>query len=136
MQHPHDTGLYLGGYDAAFVGRYDAVVSLCRMGSTPLDTAEHIEFWLKDEGPTGNPNLAFVLDDAARTIMSLRADGKTVLLHCVEGSSRTPTVAALYSRHLGKDPKDVLKAMPWSRPNQDLWKASNRMKIATPRTHV
>ncbi|MGS0688116.1 ADP-ribosylglycohydrolase family protein [Nakamurella sp. GG22] len=134
VQHPHDDGLYLGGYDAALTGRYDAILSLCRMGSTPLDTAEHIEFWLKDEGPAGNPNLPFVLDDAARTVMALRADGKTVLLHCVEGSSRTPTVAALYSRHLGKEPNDVRTAMPWSKPNLELWKSAKSIKIAAPGT--
>jgi ADP-ribosylglycohydrolase len=125
VQHPHDSGLFVGGYQAAVAGgRYDAVVSLCRMGSTGLNTGEHVEFWLADKGPAGNPNLTFVLDDAVRTIKELRADGKIVLVHCVEGSSRTPSVAARYSVMLGKNPQDVLTAMPWARPNQDLWKAA------------
>ena len=123
MAHPHDHGLFLGGYDSAFDGRYDAVVSLCRMGSERLD-AEHVEFWLIDEGPIGNPNLEFVLADAAHTVRDLRAEGKTVLLHCVEGSSRTPSVAARYSMLLGQDPNQVLAAMPWAHPNPELWLAA------------
>ncbi len=71
VPHPHDPGLLLGGYDAAFTGQTDAVVSLCRMGSADLG-GEHIEFWLKDAGPRDNPNLEFLLDDAARTIRALR----------------------------------------------------------------
>ncbi len=123
VRHPHDDGVRLGGYDAAFKDDYDAVVSLCRMGSESLP-AEHIEFWLLDEGPDGNPNLEFVLDDAARTIRALREEGKTVLLHCVEGRSRTPSVAARYSLLLGRDPEDVRTAMPWSEPNAQLWAAA------------
>ena len=49
--------------------------------------------WLVDAGPDKNPNLEFVLDDAARTVKALRDEGKVVLLHCVEGRSRTPSVA-------------------------------------------
>ena len=60
------------------------------MGSERLLEAEHIEFWLIDDGPAANPNLEFLVDDAARTIRTLRAEGKKVLVHCVEGSSRTP----------------------------------------------
>ena len=99
------------------------MVSLCRMGSADLD-AEHVEFWLVDEDGA-NPNLAFVIDDAARTIQALRAEGKTVLLHCVEGRSRTPSVAARYSRLLGRDPQDVLAAMGVT-PRAELWNAAIR----------
>jgi hypothetical protein len=123
VQHPHDAGVFLGGYDAAFTGAHDAVISLCRMGSADLGV-EHVEFWLIDQGPNGNPNLEFVLDDAARTITALRAEGKTVLLHCVEGKSRTPSVAARYSMLLGEEPREVLTAMHWSDPNPDLWRAA------------
>jgi ADP-ribosyl-[dinitrogen reductase] hydrolase len=125
VPHPHDSGLFLGGYDAVFAGKYDAVVSLCRMGSAKLD-AEHTEFWLVDAGASRNPNLEFLLDDAARTIQALRAEGKTVLLHCVQGLSRTPSVAARYSVLLGRNPEDVLAAMHWSRPNPELWAAATR----------
>ena len=123
MRHPHDNGVFLGGYDSAFTGGYDAVISLCRMGSADLGV-EHVEFWLIDQGPQGNSNLEFVLDDAARTISALRAEGKTVLLHCVEGRSRTPSVAARYSMLLGGDPREVLDVMHWSKPNPELWRAA------------
>jgi hypothetical protein len=117
--------VFLGGYDAAFAGSYDAVVSLCRMGSADLGV-EQVEFWLIDQGPQGNPNLEFVLDDAARTIAALRTEGKTVLLHCVEGRSRTPSVAARYSVLLGENPGQVLNAMPWADPNPELWRVAVR----------
>jgi len=100
------------------------VISLCRMGSERLLEAEHIEFWLIDDGPAANPNLEFLVDDAARTIRTLRAEGKKVLVHCVEGSSRTPSVAARYSLLLGRDPRDVLDSMTWCRPNPELWAAA------------
>lgn len=125
VPHPHDSGVFLGGYDAVFAGQYDAVISLCRMGSATLD-ADHTEFWLIDAGPQRNPNLEFLLDDAASTIRTLRAEGKTVLLHCVQGLSRTPSVAARYSVLLGRNPEDVLTAMHWSHPNPELWAAATR----------
>ena len=93
------------------------------MGSADLGV-EHLEFWLIDHGPEGNPNLEFILDDSARTIAALRAEGKTVLLHCVEGMSRTPSVAARYSVLLGEDPRAVLDAMHWADPNPELWRAA------------
>jgi ADP-ribosyl-[dinitrogen reductase] hydrolase len=123
VPHPHDAGVLLGGYDAAFKGGVDAVVSLCRMGSENLG-AEHIEFWLLDAGPRENANLPFLLDDAAHTVKALRDEGKTVLLHCVEGKSRTPSVAARYSMLLGEDPQDVKRAMTWANPNPALWAAA------------
>jgi hypothetical protein len=123
VRHPHDDGVWLGGYDAVFRCAYDAVISLCRMGSETLG-AEHVEFWLIDEGPIANPNLDFLLDDAARTIRALRDQGRTVLLHCVEGKSRTPSVAARYARLLGQNPDDVLTAMDWADPDSALWAAA------------
>jgi len=46
--------------------------------------------------PTENPNLGFVLHDAVTVLEQLPSEGRTVLLHCVQAQSRTPTVAALY----------------------------------------
>ena len=123
VPHPHDPGVLMGGYDSAFTGATDAVISLCRMGSADLGV-EHVEFWLKDSGPQDNPNLEFVLNDAARTIRDLRSEGKTVLLHCVEGRSRTPSVAARYSILLGREPRDVRKTMAWCKPDPQLWQVA------------
>lgn len=122
-RHPHDDGLLIGGHDAVAAGGYDAVVSLCQMGRAETDR-EHLQIWLIDRTPAHNPNLEFVLDDTARMIKQLRSEGKRVLLHCVEGRSRTPSVAARYSILLGRNPQDVLDAMPWAAPQDWLWQAS------------
>jgi ADP-ribosyl-[dinitrogen reductase] hydrolase len=103
----------------------DAVLSLCRVGTTPI-RAEHIEFWLVDGGVDRNANLDFVLDDAARTINDLRRAGKRVLVHCVEGKSRTAAVAARYAVLLGRNPDDVREAMPWAKPHPALWASATR----------
>ncbi len=121
--HPHDGGVFLGDAAAAWTGRYDAIVSLCRMGSEVLD-AEHVEFWLVDRGAAANAHLQFVVDDAARTVQALRAEGKSVLVHCAQGRSRTPTVGGRYSVLLGRDPADVLTAMTWADPDPELWAAA------------
>lgn len=128
VAHPHDPGLLLGDAGAVPFGGYDAVVSLCRMGSENLGV-EHVEFWLIDAGKQENANLEFVIDDAARTVQALRAEGKTVLLHCVEGKSRTPSVAARYSLLLGRDPQDVLTAMTWADPDPELSAAATGRNI-------
>lgn len=124
-RHPHDDGVLLGGADAVDGAGFDAVVSLCRMG-TDQAPGEHIEFWLNDDGPRKNANLKFVLDDAARTVLALRREGKRVLLHCVQAHSRTPSVAARYSILLGRNPNEVREAMYWSspKPKPELWRAA------------
>jgi predicted protein tyrosine phosphatase len=105
--HPDDPGVLLGG-----VGRFehlpagvDAVVSLCRVGavSSAIAPDDHLEVRLIDsDSAAANANLDYVLADTADAIATLRAEGKTVLVHCVQAISRTPTVGALYAaRHLG-----------------------------------
>ena len=54
-----------------------------------------------------------------------------MLLHCVAGRSRTPSVAARYSMLLGKNPDDVLTAMHWSSPDPELWAAATRQNGAS-----
>ena len=69
----------------------DAVVSLCRLGADEVpapgvDPGDHVEVWLIDSAdPDGNPHLDHVLTQAADTVAALRAEGRTVLLHCVAG---------------------------------------------------
>lgn len=126
--HPHDAGVLLGG-----VGRFeslpasvDAIVSLCRVGALPagIDPANHVEMRLVDRnGAEENPNLDFVLADAADAVAAFRAEGKTVLLHCVQAISRTPTVAALYAtRHLGVPAEvalaDIQRVLPLANPKE------------------
>ena len=138
-RHPHDAGVWLSGVDAldAPPAGVDAVVSMCRIGTaqTPAGVApgDHVEVWLLDERDRAkNPNLDLVLADTADTVAALRAEGRTVLLHCVAAHSRTPTVAALYAhRHRGV-PMDqaiteVSNALPAANPNPGFRAALDRL---------
>ncbi|WP_291382639.1 ADP-ribosylglycohydrolase family protein [Demequina sp.] len=129
-KHPHDEGVWIGavGMLDDLPAGVDAVVSLCRIGTRQVPDAiaagDRVTVRLIDkEAPGENPHLEFVLTEAADAVAALRAEGKTVLLHCVQAQSRTPTVAALYSmRHLGVDGeravREVCAALPQAHPNQ------------------
>ena len=124
-QDPHDAHVWLGGVDALgnLPEGVNAVVSLCRLGDRQVpaqgvDAGDHIEVWLIDESePDKNPNLDFVLTDAVAAIEMLRAEGKTVLLHCVQAQCRTPAVASLYGARLtrltpGEALADIVEVLP------------------------
>ncbi|WP_157155710.1 ADP-ribosylglycohydrolase family protein [Diaminobutyricimonas sp. LJ205] len=127
VRHPHDEGVWLGAVGSldALPDEVDAVVSLCRVGTAQVSSRieHHVEVWLIDKAePHHNPNLDFVLTDAADAIAALRTEGRTVLLHCVQAQSRTPTVAALYAaRHkgvpAGQALAEVSAALPAAWPN-------------------
>jgi ADP-ribosyl-[dinitrogen reductase] hydrolase len=140
-RHPHDEGVWLGGVDvlANLPDGVEAVVSLCRLGDAQVPApgvaaGDHVEIWLIDEPERDkNPNLDFVLSDAAAAVAALRAEGKTVLLHCVQAQSRTPAVAALYGAQLtGRTPTDaladILQALPNANPNSALRAALHRLE--------
>ena len=140
-QHPHDDHVWLGGVDALdnLPKGVDAVVSLCRLGAAQVPAPgvgadDHVEVWLIDDPRRDkNPNLDFVLSDAAAAVAALRAEGKTVLLHCVQAESRTPTVAALYGARLtGQTPTqalaDILAVLPKAHPNRGLRAALKRLE--------
>ena len=81
-----------------------------------------------------NPHLDFVLLEAVRAVERLRQDGRTVLLHCVEALSRTPTVAALYGARLrGVGVEESLRAvqqvLPHAAPNWAFIRALGRVEI-------
>jgi ADP-ribosyl-[dinitrogen reductase] hydrolase len=129
-RHPQDANVWLCGVEALadLPDGVDAVVSLCRLGSDQVPVpgvavGDHVEVWLIDvSDPAKNPNLDFVLTGAAAAVAELRAEGKTVLLHCVQAQSRTPAVAALYGAWLtGRTPLDVLadivEVLPKANPN-------------------
>ena len=92
-----------------------------------------MQVWLVDSpDPAKNPNLDAVLADAADAVAALRAEGRTVLLHCVEGRSRTPTVATLYAvRHRGVPYDEALaavrRALPHADPNPAFREALGRL---------
>lgn len=130
VSHPHDPGVMLGTIDdLGQVG--DAAVSLCRLGAGQipargLDPDRHVEFWLIDhDDPAKNPHLDFVLRDIAGTIADLRAEGHTVLVHCVAAEQRTPSAAVAYARWLGVPADDahtqIRAALPSARGVGELW---------------
>ena len=100
VRHPHDDGVWLGNVATlrALPPGVDVVVSLCRVhdGGLPVGIEQIDVRLIDDGGPESNPNLDFVLTDTVRLIEELRAEGRTVFVHCVAAQSRTPTVAALY----------------------------------------
>jgi ADP-ribosylglycohydrolase len=126
VPHPADSGVLLGAAPATSRDDYDAVVSLCRMGTgdANVPAEDHARFWLVDSALLDdNAHLEFVLQDAADAVASFRAEGKRVLLHCVRMESRTPTVAALYGAKVrgisGVEALDeVRKVLPAARPNR------------------
>jgi protein-tyrosine phosphatase len=84
---------------------------------------DHATFWVIDSPVEDeNAHAAFVLREAAVAVERFRAEGKTVLLHCVRAESRTPTVAALYGARVASiSPlealEDLQRVMPGARPN-------------------
>jgi len=69
---------------------------------------------------------------AAALVAALRAEGKTLLLHCVQALSPTLCVAGLYGALLtGRTPAealvDVLHALPQADPNSGMRAAPDRL---------
>ncbi|MBL7497250.1 ADP-ribosylglycohydrolase family protein [Frankia sp. CNm7] len=135
VPHPHDEGVYLAGAPTldTLPNEIDAVVSLCLTGRAQVPArVEHVAFRLLDEpDPAMNPNLDFILTDAARLVAQLRDEGKTVLLHCVAAHSRTPSVAVAYAMLRGV-PHDealatVLEALPTAHSNSGFQAALKRL---------
>ena len=140
VRSPHDDQVWLSGVAALaqLPEGVDAVVSLCRLGVDDLPAAavqaqDHVEVWLVDDArPDRNPHLDYVLTEAAEAIRELRSEGRTVLLHCVQAHSRTPTVAALYGARLtGRSPRDCLadiqRVLPTAQPNPGMLAALDRL---------
>jgi ADP-ribosylglycohydrolase len=134
VQHPHDSGVYLGGVGVlhSLPEGIDAVVSLCRVGKSDLPAnAEQVDVRLIDQAGA-NDNLDFVLLDTVRFVEQLRREGRTVLVHCVQAQSRTPTIAALYGARLRKIDidralGDVQKRLPNADPNTSFRQALRRL---------
>lgn len=131
---PDDPGVRFGNAPAAATVECDVVLSLCRMGSTvPTGAGAQHELILVDSPHLGdNPNLDFVLRDAATAIAAWRDDDKTVYVHCVAGISRTPTVVAAYlASRLGIDGLSALgrvtQAHPRANPNPGFCEALGRI---------
>lgn len=135
VRHPHDEHVWIGAaanLHKPLPAGVDAVVSLCRVadGHIPAGVT-HLDVRLIDQ-VGHNDNVDFVLLDTVRAIEALRADNKTVFLHCLEARSRTPAVAALYGARRGQvDIDTALKAvctvLPHADPNPDFRAALYRL---------
>ncbi|CAJ1581903.1 ADP-ribosylglycohydrolase family protein [[Mycobacterium] wendilense] len=134
--HPYDPQVLLGGVGvlSQLPAEVDAVVSLCRVADSDVPAGRpHVEVRLIDRtDPDENPHLDFVLLDTVRAIEALRAQGRTVLVHCAEAYSRTPTVAALYGARLrgvsvNEALQDVLAVLPDANPNAAFREALRRL---------
>ncbi len=99
--HPYDRGVLLGSvlHARALPSQVDAVVSLCHLAGDDLSALpreDRIQLWLIDRSGS-NQHPAYVIDQAAHAVAALRAEGKTVMIHCAAGRSRTSAVAARYA---------------------------------------
>ncbi|MFC6154806.1 ADP-ribosylglycohydrolase family protein [Nocardioides yefusunii] len=137
VPHPTVDGVWIGGAlpVESLPAQIDAVVSLCRMGTAqvPEDVSSHV-VRLVDTEAEDNPNLHFVVDDAARTVLRLRAQGRGVYLHCVASHSRTPTVAirvaVLAGASLEEATRAVVDALPAANPRTFLRQALEELSKA------
>jgi hypothetical protein len=142
-RHPYDDGVWLGDVGAlrSLPEGVDAVVSLCRVGTADLRArAEQIDVRLIDQ-PGVNGNLDFVLLDTVRVVEQLRQDGRSVLIHCVQAQSRTPTIAALYGARLrgisiAEALADVCDVLPNAHPIPEFREALRRLHPAAPETQT
>ncbi|OBG78127.1 MULTISPECIES: ADP-ribosylglycohydrolase family protein [unclassified Mycobacterium] len=126
VQHPYDEKVWIGGVAALqnLPQGVDAIVSLCRVKDEHLPAGiQQLDVRLIDcEGE--NDHVEFVLLDTVRAIERLRAEGRTVFVHCVQAYSRTPTIAALYGARkqgVGTDQAldDVVAVLPGANPNAE-----------------
>ncbi|MEB3021510.1 ADP-ribosylglycohydrolase family protein [[Mycobacterium] crassicus] len=137
VAHPHDDKVWIGGVAALhhLPTGVDAVVSLCRVadGDIPPGTTQLDVRLIDREGrQSENPNLDFVLLDTVRAIEVLRAEGRTVFVHCVQAYSRTPTIAALYGARrqgiaIDDALADVRAVLRDAFPNGDFQEALRRL---------
>ena len=138
--HPYDDKVLLGGVGVLrrLPAEVDAVVSMCRLTDEDMrHTMPHAEVRLIDRSdPDENPHLDYVLLDTVRLVERLRAEDRTVLVHCVAAYSRTPTIAALYGarlRNVSIDEAivDVQDVLPGADPNYAFRKALRRLTAQT-----
>jgi ADP-ribosyl-[dinitrogen reductase] hydrolase len=103
MQHPQDSGLFLGNLaaldDIKNIEKVDVAIALCRIGSAQVETDIDIhEVWLVDN-KSENLNEERLIGDLVSHIAKLRSRNQKVLLFCHAGLSRTPMIADAYSKN-------------------------------------
>lgn len=90
----HDAGVYAANLAGAAACASDlAIVTLCRGGDLfGRHGLRHELYLIDDTDPDLNPALYEVVDDAVTIIDSLLAAGRSVVVHCHGGRSRTALV--------------------------------------------
>lgn len=134
LRHPHDPSVFIGSIAALdrLLDEVDAVVSLCRVGTTQVPArCESVQVWLVDP-PDRNVRPNIVLREAVDAVAALRAESKVVFAHCFEARSRMAAVAALYSaRHRGvplaQAWEDVRAVLPECAPQRFLAETVSRI---------
>ncbi len=135
-----DPGVLLGNVFGAATASADVTVSLCRMGRTQLEVANHpvrVELGLEDGGRSSNANLEFTFHDLAQAMVRWRNAGKTVLVHCVRAEHRTPAVGAAYLAEKtglsgGEALRRVCAQLPLASVNPAFEEALNRVWPGSP----
>lgn len=139
--HPDDDKVVLGtvGVLRHLPSEITAVVSMCRLLDSDIRRdMPHVEVRLIDmEDPDENPHVDFVLLQAVRAVERLRAQGHTVLLHCVAAYSRTPALGALYGMRLrgvsaDKAIRAVCERLGDANPNPAFREALRRLEQLPP----
>ncbi len=101
-------GIFAADLGAASGVAHDwAVLSLCRVGERFANHPVRREMFLIDNDADHNPALAAVVDDAVRTIDAWRAEGRTIVVHCHGGASRTGLVLRAWLMRQGYSADDA-----------------------------
>lgn len=144
-RHPRDEKVVLGTVAVLrdLPADITAVVSMCRLRDDDIRTdMDHIEVRLIDMvDAEENPHLDYVLLQAVQAVERLRARDHTVLVHCVNAMSRTPTLGALYGmRHSGISAQqavdEVCAVLRDADPNPAFRKALRRLQDLRPESEA
>lgn len=113
--HP---GLWVGNiaaaYDAERLGRAGIthVVAATQFGSAAVFHKGQFEYLVVKVQDVDDADIQSALDEAADFIRDAVAEGRSVLVHCNQGRSRSATIAAAYLvKHCGMTPVGALEAM-------------------------
>lgn len=121
-----DTGIFAADLGAAAdVDRDVAVLSLCRAGGRFNSHPVRREVYLIDKDDDHNPSLPAVVEDCVSTIDAWRAEGRTLVVHCHSGASRTGLILrAWLMRKYGWSSAEATRRLRSRWPCLDEWNGS------------
>jgi ADP-ribosyl-[dinitrogen reductase] hydrolase len=109
-----------------------AVVSLCRTGNRFVEHPLRRQVFMIDRPGDHNHALVDALDDAVRAVDAFLADGRTVVVHCHGGRSRTGLVLKAWK--MRTDGVDERTAHAWLAERWRLYETSNPTFLEVLRT--